>query len=120
MCSKKIPESFYGLLLLILVAVCVVPVHGQDGTVSISYRGAMQHYIGDSVIFDGKNTVGNTTVITVTGPGLPSAGVPPSTLTGTAGTGDPVYMLVHCPGSEKAHTSSKIGAASISPRLGFV
>ncbi len=91
MCSKKIPESFYGLLLLILVAVCVVPVHGQDGTVSISYRGAMQHYIGDSVIFDGKNTVGNTTVITVTGPGLPSAGVPPSTLTGTAGTGDPVY-----------------------------
>src|SRR5208337_4316343 len=64
--------------------------YAQNGTVSIAYRGAGGYYMGDSIIFDGKNTIGNTTVIKVTGPGLPSEGVPPYNLTDTPGTGNTV------------------------------
>ena len=90
MFSRKIPELFSGILLLIILTVCIVPVQAQAGSVSIAYRGAGGYYVGDTVIFDGKNTVGNTTVITVTGPGLPAAGVPPYNLTDAPGTGNTV------------------------------
>ncbi len=88
MCSRKFPELCSGLFLLIILTVCIMPVQAQTGSVSIAYRGNGGYNVGDSVIFDGRNTVGNMTVITVTGPGLPAAGVPPYNLTGTAGTGN--------------------------------
>ena len=70
MCSRKIPGNYFRvLLLLIILAVCIMPVQAQTGSVSIAYRGNGGYYVGDSVIFDGKNTVGNMTVITITGPG---------------------------------------------------
>ena len=90
MCSKKVPVFIFGLLLLVILIVCIVPVTGQSGSMSISYRGDGSYYVGDSIIFDGTNNVGNTTVIVLTGPGLPAAGVPPYTPTGVAGTGDTV------------------------------
>lgn len=90
MAFRKCPKLFSGILLLIVLVVCILPVQAQEGTVSIAYRGQGTYYVGNYVIFDGKNTVGNTTVITVTGPGLPAAGVPPYNLTDVAGTGNTV------------------------------
>jgi len=90
MCSKKVPMLISGLLLLIVLIVCIVPVSGESGSMSISFRGDGSYYVGDSIIFDGTNYVGNTTVIVLTGPGLPAAGVPPYILNGLAGTGETV------------------------------
>ncbi|MFZ2072896.1 MAG: PEGA domain-containing protein [Methanoregula sp.] len=88
--SEKIPEIFPVVLILIILALCIVPAYAQNGTVSIEYRGAGGYYVGDSIIFDGKNTIGNTTVIKITGPGLPAEGVPPYNLTDAPGTGNTV------------------------------
>jgi hypothetical protein len=71
-----------------LIAVCIVPVSADTGAVTITYRGAGGYYVGDTIAFDGKNTLGNTTVVRITGPGLPAEGVPPYNLTGTPGTGN--------------------------------
>jgi hypothetical protein len=90
MCSRKFPELCSGLFILIILVLSIVPVQAQTGSVSISYRGDGGYYVGDSVIFDGRNTVGNMTVITITGPDLPAAGVPPYNLTGAAGSGNTV------------------------------
>ena len=90
MCSLKLPELGSGLFLLVLLALCIVPVHAQNGIVTISYRGAGGYYVGDSIIFDGRDTVGNQTVFVLTGPGLPAQGVPPYTINGAAGTGNTV------------------------------
>ncbi|MFA5348408.1 MAG: hypothetical protein WC294_09740 [Methanoregula sp.] len=57
---------------------------------SISYRGAGGYNIGDVITFDGKNTVSNITLLKITGPGLPDAGVPVYNLDGTPGTGNTV------------------------------
>ncbi|MGB8308501.1 MAG: PEGA domain-containing protein [Methanoregula sp.] len=91
MCSKKVPVLIGGLLLLVVLIVCIVPVSGQSGSMSISYRGDGSYYIGDSILLDGTNNVGNTTVIVLTGPGLPADGVPPYAPTGVAGTGDTIH-----------------------------
>jgi len=66
------------------------PVAAVNGTVTIAYRGAGGNYIGDTVIFDGKNSVGNMTVIKITGPGLPVEGVPLYDATGIPGSGNTV------------------------------
>jgi hypothetical protein len=86
----KFPELGSGLFILIILALCIMPVQAQTGSVSISYRGNGGYYVGDSITFDGRNTVGNTTVLIITGPGLPAAGVPPYNLTDIAGTGNTV------------------------------
>ncbi|MGB8220275.1 MAG: PEGA domain-containing protein [Methanoregula sp.] len=65
-----------------------MPAYADNGGISITYRGAGGYYVGDSIAFDGKNTIGNTTVIRITGPGLPAAGVPPYNLTDIPGTGN--------------------------------
>ena len=52
----------------------ILPAYADNGIISITYRGAGGYYIGNSVAFDGKNTVGNMTVIKITGPGLPAEG----------------------------------------------
>jgi PEGA domain. len=86
--SHQVLKIFSGFLFLILIAVCIVPVSADTGAVTITYRGAGGYYVGDTIAFDGKNTLGNATVVRITGPGLPAEGVPPYNLTGTPGTGN--------------------------------
>jgi hypothetical protein len=86
--SSKISGVFPGVLLLIILLLCIVPAYADNGVIAITYRGAGGYYVGDSVAFDGKNTIGNTTVIKITGPGLPAEGVPPYNLTDVPGTGN--------------------------------
>jgi len=88
----RITKAF-SVIVLLIAAICVIPpVLGANGTVSIAYRGAGGSYIGDTVIFDGKNTVGNITFIRITGPGLPSEGVPVYDLNGSPGSGNSVEV----------------------------
>ena len=65
--SCKISEIFSIVFFLVVLTICILPAYAQNGTISITYRGAGDYYLGDSIIFDGKNTIGNTTVITITG-----------------------------------------------------
>ena len=89
----SIVRRFFLVLVLLIAAICIIqPVLGVNGTVSIAYRGSGGSYIGDTVIFDGKNTVGNVTFIKITGPGLPSEGVPIYDLNGIPGSGNPVEV----------------------------
>jgi hypothetical protein len=86
-------NKFFSVLVLLIAAICIIqPVLGANGTVSIGYRGSGGSYVGDTVIFDGKNTVGNITFIRITGPGLPSEGVPIYDLNGNPGSGNPVEV----------------------------
>jgi len=79
---------FFAFLLFYTVMCISLPVAAANGTVTITYRGPGGNYIGDTIIFDGKNTVGNTTMIKITGPGLPPQGVPLYNLGGTPGSGN--------------------------------
>ena len=79
--------SFVLLIALILI---MQPVLADAGLVTISYRGSGGYYIGDSITFDGKNTAGNTTIVKITGPGLPPEGVPLYDLNGIPGSGNTV------------------------------
>ncbi len=79
--------SFVLLVALILI---MQPVLADAGSVTISYRGSGGYYIGDSITFDGKNTAGNTTIVKITGPGLPAEGVPLYDLNGIPGSGNTV------------------------------
>jgi len=83
----------FSVLVLLLTAICLVqPVLAANGSVSISYRGSGGSYIGDTVVFDGTNTVGNITLITITGPGLAPEGVPVYDLNGDPGSGNTVAV----------------------------
>ncbi len=63
-------NQIFSVLVLLIAAICIIqPVLGANGTVTIAYRGSGGSYIGDTVIFDGKNTVGNITFLRITGPG---------------------------------------------------
>jgi len=79
-------------LLLVTPALADIPktVPAVTDTMSIAYRGNGGYYIGNTIIFDGKNTVGNVTVLKITGPGLPAAGVPLYDMNGNAGSGNTV------------------------------
>ncbi|OPX63830.1 hypothetical protein [Methanoregula sp. PtaB.Bin085] len=81
-----------GFLLLVLAVCLLPPVMADTGSLSIAYRGSGGGYVGDTVVFDGKNTYGNITLIRITGPGLPSEGVPAANLNGPAGAGTPVKV----------------------------
>jgi hypothetical protein len=83
---------FCSFLLLCATACILQPVMADNGTISIAYRGSGGGYVGDAVIFDGWNTYGNTTMVKITGPGLPSEGVPVNNLNGPSGTGTPVEV----------------------------
>ncbi len=83
---------FCSLLLVCAAACFLLPAMAANGTISIAYRGSGGSYVGDTVIFDGRNTYGNTTLITISGPGLPAEGVPVNNLNGPAGTGTPVEV----------------------------
>ena len=84
--GNRIP---FPAIVLLFVAMCiVVPVTAASGTVTITLRGSGGYNLGDTIIVDGINTAGNTTMIKITGPGLPPEGVPPYDLTGLPGTGN--------------------------------
>jgi hypothetical protein len=86
-------NHIFSVLVLLIAAICIIqPVLADNGTVSIAYRGSGGSYIGDTIIFDGKNTAGNITFIRISGPGLPSAGVPIYDLNGKPGSGNPVEV----------------------------
>jgi hypothetical protein len=77
--------------LLLCAAACILqPVMAENGTITIAYRGSGGSYIGETIIFDGRNTYGNTTLLKITGPGLPSEGVPVNNLNGVSGSATPV------------------------------
>jgi hypothetical protein len=81
----------YCSFVLLIALICIIqPVLADAGFVSISYRGPGGYYIGDTITFDGKNTAGNTTIVKITGPGLPPEGVPLYDLNGIPGSGNTV------------------------------
>ena len=86
-------SKVFTVFMLLIAAICIIqPVLGANGTVTIAYRGSGGSYIGDTVIFDGTNTAGNTTYIRITGPGLPPEGVPIYDLNGNPGSGNTVEV----------------------------
>lgn len=80
------------VVLVIALAFCLQPVLAADETFTITYRGAGGYYIGDTIIFDGINRVGNVTLVKIVGPDLPAGGVPVFDLDGAEGTGNPVEV----------------------------
>lgn len=90
MATTREKSLFLALCLLVAVLCLAAPVAAANGTITISYRGFGGNYIGDTVILDGINTIGNMTTIRITGPNLPAEGVPPYDLSGTPGSGNMV------------------------------
>jgi hypothetical protein len=88
----KIKTIICILLFAVIFGFVIQPVAAENGTITIGYRGSGAGYIGETFIFDGINTFGNTTLIRVTGPGLPKDGVPAYDFTGTPGTGTSVEV----------------------------
>jgi hypothetical protein len=84
----RINKFFFPVVLFCMAVLIIQPVLGSDGTITVAYRGSGGGYIGDTVIFDGLNTFGNTTLIKISGPGLPSVGVPLYDLNGAPGSGN--------------------------------
>lgn len=80
-------SCFYTFIIAIVVIITINPVLAQEDGMIISYRGPGGYYIGDTIILDGKNTLGNATLLKISGPDLPSAGVPVSDLNGIPGSG---------------------------------
>jgi hypothetical protein len=76
---------------LLFAAICVIqPAFATNGTITVTYRGTGGSTIGDTVIFDGLNTIGNTTQIKITGPGLSPEGLPLYDLNGVPGSGNTI------------------------------
>jgi hypothetical protein len=92
MVMVSVTRVFRSLLLLCAVVCILQPVTADNGTISIAYRGSGGAYIGESVVFDGRDTYGSTILIKIAGPGLPPEGVPVNNLNGPAGTGTPVEV----------------------------
>lgn len=91
--EMSIMRRVFLVLVLLIAAICIIqPVLGVNGTVSIAYRGSGGSYIGDTIIFDGQNTVGNIIFLRINGPGLPAEGVPIYDLNGIPGAGNPVEV----------------------------
>jgi len=87
---------FCTFVMVIAVIGILQPVLAQEGSMTISYRGAGGYYIGDTIIFDGKNTIGNTTLLKISGPGLTSQGVPVYDLNGIPGSGNTAPVSQDC------------------------
>ena len=113
---SRLNRRYCSFVLLIALILIVQPVLADAGSVTISYRGSGGYYIGDSITFDGKNTAGNTTIVKITGPGLPPEGVPLYDLNGIPGSGNSVpvtennawrfnWLTVNTQGIEKLVTA---------------
>ena len=85
---KKFVLPVFFMLIIVMCMTGVVS--AANGTVTITHRFSGGNYIGDIVFFDGTNTAGNVTVLKITGPGLPDAGVPLYNATGAAGSGNTI------------------------------
>jgi hypothetical protein len=84
-------KNYFFSIAVFMAAICIIqPVFAQNGTMTISYRGSGGYYVGDTIVFDGKNTVGNNTLLKITGPNLPTSGVPVYDLGGAPGSGNTV------------------------------
>jgi hypothetical protein len=84
-------KNYFFSIVVFIAAICIIqPVFAQNGTMTISYRGSGGYYIGDTIVFDGKNTVGHNTLLKITGPNLPTSGVPVYDLGGVPGSGNTV------------------------------
>jgi len=85
---RKIPVTMiFNSILLLCAAACILqPVMAENGTITIAYRGSGGSYIGETIVFDGRNTYGNATLIKITGPNLPSDGVQVNNLNAPSGT----------------------------------
>jgi hypothetical protein len=88
----RLGKMFLPFVMLSLAILVIQPVAGGGGTITVAYRGSGESYIGDTVVFDGLNTIGNTTLIKITGPGLPAGGLPPYDLNGAPGSGNTVEV----------------------------
>jgi len=88
--KSRFNSWFFTVSILIGVICIIQPVLGNEGIVSISYRGAGGYTLGDVITFDGRNTAGNTTLLKITGPGLPETGVPVDNLDGNPGSGNTI------------------------------
>ena len=86
----RLHNNFFFLALFIAVMCIIQPVLAQDGSMIISYRGSGGYHPGDTIIFDGKNTLGTPTLLKISGPGLPREGVPVYDLNGVPGSGNTV------------------------------
>ena len=86
----QLNNNFFFLALFIAVMCIIQPVLAQEGSMIISYRGSGGYYLGDTVVFDGKTTVRTPTLLKISGPGLPSQGVPVYDLNGVPGSGNTV------------------------------
>jgi len=115
---RKIPViKIFSSILLLCAAACILqPVMAENGTITIAYRGSGGSYIGETVVFDGRNTYGNTTLIKITGPNLPSDGVQVNNLNAPSGTATSVgvdsdgrwkyvWYASSVPGLEKLQTA---------------
>lgn len=109
-------KIFCSFLLLCAAACVLQPVMAENGTITIAYRGSGGSYIGDTIVFDGYNTFGNTTLLKITGPGLPSEGVQLKNLNSPSGTTTSVgvdrygmwkfaWYASNIPGLEKLQTA---------------
>lgn len=79
-------NRFFWSVLLLCAAACILqPVLAENESITIAYRGSGGGYIGDTFVFDGRNTFGNTTLLKISGVGLPSGGVPVNNLNGASG-----------------------------------
>ena len=88
--NSRLNTWFFHFVMLVAIACVIHPVLAAEGSVTISYRGAGGYTIGDTIIFDGRDTVSNTTLLKISGPGLPEAGVPVYDLNGIPGSGNTV------------------------------
>jgi hypothetical protein len=86
----QLNKGFYTVVLFFAVMCFIQPAFATNGTITVTYRGTGGSTIGDTVIFDGLNTIGNTTMIKITGPGLPSEGLPLYDLNGVPGSGNTI------------------------------
>jgi hypothetical protein len=84
----RLNNYFYSFIMVIAVIGIIQPVLAQGGNMSISYRESGGYNLGDTIVFDGKNTVGNTTLLKISGQDLPSQGVPVYDLNGIPGSGN--------------------------------
>lgn len=86
-------NKYYCTFVMLIAVICLIPpVLADGGTVTVSYRGAGGYYVGDTIIFDGRDTTGNTTLVKITGPGLPPQGVPLYDLNGIPGSGNTIAV----------------------------
>ena len=106
-------KYYFSFIVLSIMIGLGQPVMAQGENISISYRGAGGYFVGDMIIFDGKNSAGNDTVLEISGPNLAPLGVPLDNLNGMPGTG--TLVPVNQDGSWKFiwYSSKSIGGEKL-------